>query len=46
MGKNSTKYSRKLKMIILEDKLIEKLKSELKSSDKVIKFKDLSNLQK
>ena len=34
------------KMIILEDKLIEKLKSELKSSDKVIKFKDLSSLQK
>ena len=34
------------KMIILEDKLIEKLKSELKSSDKVINFKDLSNLQK
>ena len=34
------------KMIILEDKLIEKLKSELKSNDKVIKFKDLSSLQK
>ena len=34
------------KMIILEDKLMEKLKSELKSSDKVIKFKDLSSLQK
>ena len=45
-AKNQQNTLENFKMIILEDKLIEKLKSELKSSDKVIKFKDLSNLQK
>ena len=45
-AKNQQNTLENFKMIILEDKLIEKLKSELKSSDKVIKFKDLSNIQK